>query len=242
MFWPAIPECEECARTCQNRYVVSNPDGTRAHGDTCKSRPGGRRRGNSAARVPTELDAKGRHALVCKVGGCAVSRHNYTRDVLGGALRPLVSGVRWERYIPDIVRADGAEKSRLDLVVCDPEHPGMLDVVVFYPLQPCGTKLYHHAVHERQKFDRYQPTRDGRRQHVMPLIPVVVSVFGVLNEACAVYLSGIEQTARVRGKPFVPRAGGPRTLEQLVSWMGILQAASIVVDSHSQRQSSEAAR
>ena len=239
--WPAIPDSDECARVCQNWYVVQRPDGSCVPGDLCKSRPGGRRRGNEAEKAPTPLDAKGRHALVCKVGGCAVKRHDFIRDVLGGALRPLVSGVQWERYIPDIVRADGAEKSRLDLVVRDAENPAMLDVVVFYPLQPSGRALYRHADHERAKFDRYRPTRDGRRQHALPLVPVVVSVFGVLNEICSIYLNEIEWTAKRRGKPFVPRVGGPRSLEQLVSWMGILEAASIVADSHSQRLGREAA-
>ena len=77
---------------------------------------------------------------------------------------------------------------------------------------------------------------------VLPLIAVVVSVFGVLNESCALYLSEIELTAKARGKPFVPRVGGPQSLTELVSLTGILEAASIVVDSHSQRCSREAAQ
>ena len=117
----------------------------------------------------------------------------------------------------------------------------MLDIVVFYPLQPCGTKVYRHGGHEREKFKRYQPSRDGRRQHVLPLVPVVVSTFGVLNEMCSEYLSANEQTARTRGKPFVPSVGGPRNLEQLACLIGVLEAASIVADSHSQRLSREAA-
>ena len=234
---PAVPDGDDCARTCQNRYVVSHADGTRSVGGTCRSCPGGKRRGRQADRVPTPLDSKGRHALVCKVGGGAVARHDYIRDALGAALRHLVSGVRWERYIADLVRVDGADKSRLDLVVRDPEHSAMIDVVVFYPIQPCGRKLYQHRVHERAKFDRYQPTRDGRRQHAVPLVPAVVSCFGVLNETCATYLGGVERTARGRGKPFVPRTGGPRSLDELVSLMAILEAASIVTDVYSQRLS-----
>ena len=116
------------------------------------------------------LSARAVNALLCSF------------DVLGGALRPLVSGVSWERYLPDVTRVDGAEKSRLDLVVKDPEHPGMLDVVVFQPIQPCGKRLYRHLDHERLKFSRYQPSRDGRRQHTLPLIPMVLSTFGVLND------------------------------------------------------------
>lgn len=85
------------------------------------------------------------------------------------------------------------------------------------------------------KYDRYQPIRDGRRQHAVPLVPAVVSVFGVLNDACSLYLAGVEQTACDRGKPFVPRMGGPRSLVELVSLMAILEAASIVTDMYSQR-------
>lgn len=60
-----------------------------------------------------------------------------------------------------VVRADRTEKSRLDLVVRDPVHSALLDGVVFYPVQPCGRKLYRHGVLERMKYDRYQ--RDCRR-------------------------------------------------------------------------------
>ena len=127
------------------------------------------------------------------------------------------------------------QKSRLDLVVRDPEHAAMIDVVVFYPVQPCGRKNLADRVHERAKFERYQPTRDGRRQHAVPLVPAVVSCFGTLNETCALYLEGVERTARDRGKPFLPRVGGPRSLGELVSLMAILEAASIVTDVHSQR-------
>ena len=88
---------------------------------------------------------------------------------------------------------------------------------------------------ERAKYERYQPTRDGRRQHAVPLVPAVVSCFGVLNEACATYLDGVERTARGRGTPYRPRAGGPRNLGELVSLMAIFEAASIVTDVHSQR-------
>ena len=77
----------------------------------------------------------------------------------------------------------------------------MLDLVVFYPLQACGTKTYTHRSHERIKYQRYQPTRDGRRQLAKPLIPVVVSVFGVLNETAAAYLRKVEDSARTRTEP-----------------------------------------
>lgn len=199
----AMPDAADCAKCCQNRYVVANPDGTRRLGGTCRSKPGGRRRGNQAGFEPTPLDAKGLHALVCKVGSAAVLRHSYIRDVLRGALRPLVSGVWWERYLPDIVRAAGADKSRLDLVVRDPVHAGMLDVVVVFPLQPCGTRVYRHVDHEHTKFLRYQLRRDGRRQHALPLIPVVVSTFGVLNkgvlnELSSTYLADIEKILKHR--------------------------------------------
>lgn len=42
---------------------------------------------------------------------------------------------------------DGADKSWLELVVRDPEHSTLIDIVVFYPIQPCGRKLYQHRVH-----------------------------------------------------------------------------------------------
>jgi len=148
--WPAIPDREDVATVCQNRYVV-HENGRTCLGDYCKSAPAGGRRRGADTKVATPLDAKGRHALVCKVGGAAMARHDYVRDVLGTALRRLVSGVRWERYVAGITRTDGAEKSRLDLVVSDPEHAALLDLVVFYPLQHGGVKTYARRVHERAK-------------------------------------------------------------------------------------------
>ena len=44
---------------------------------------------------------------------------------------------------------------------------------------------------------------------------------------------GVERTARGRGNPFLPRVGGPRTLEELVSLMAVLEAASIITDVYS---------
>ena len=164
-----------------------------------------------------------------------MARHDYIRDVLGTALRRLVAGVRWERYVSGLTRVDGAEKSRLDLVVSDPEHAALLDMVVFYPLQPDGVKTHAHRVHERAKYDRYRPTRDGRRQLAVPLLPVVVSTFGVLNAAALDWLTQVQETARQRGRPYAPEPGGPRSLEQLVALSTILEAASIACDAHSQR-------
>lgn len=69
----------------------------------------------------------------------------------------------------------------------------------------------------------------------MPLIPVVVSVFGVLNDAAADWLEQVQGTARMRGRPFAPEPAGPRTLGQLVALSTILEAASIACEAHSQR-------
>ena len=132
--------------------------GRKKFGDTCKSKPGGRRRGNVSDPVPTPLDARGRHAAVCKVGGTAIMRHDFVRDSLGHALHSLVSGVRWERYIHEIVRIDGGEKSRLDLVVSDPETPALLDIVVFHALQESEEATYKHRDYARAKFARYNHT------------------------------------------------------------------------------------
>jgi len=119
------------------------------------------------------------------------------------------------------VRTDGAEKSRLDLVVADAEHAAMLDLVVFYPLQDCGLRQYTHRSHESVKYKRYRPTLDGRRQHTKPLIPVVVSVFGVVNKTAGEYLAQVEASARARGRPVVPDICGPRSLGELVSQTAI---------------------
>ena len=234
--WPAIPDRDDVARVCQNRYVV-HEGGRSRPGGLCRSAPPGhgRRAVAEDAKVPTPLDAKGRHALVCKVGGAAMARHDYVRDVLGTALRRLVSGVAWERYVAGIERTDGAEKSRMDLVVKDPAHAALLDLVVFYPLHEGCRGTYAHRTHERAKYQRYRPTEDGRRRHALPLLPVVVSVFGVLNAAAVEWLGLVQATARQRGRPFMPDPGGPRDLQALVAHATILEAAAIVAEAHSQR-------
>ena len=159
-------------------------------------------------------------------------RHNFVRDSLGHALRSLVSGVQWERYIHEIVRVDGAEKSRLDLVVCDPESPALLDIVVFHALQESGEATYKHRDYVRAKFQRYNHTRDGRHQLSLPLVAMVVSTFGVVDVDAVLYLQRVEKTARVRGRTFASTPGGPRTLTQLVSYTAILECASIVTSAH----------
>jgi len=233
----AIPDADLCATVCQNRYVVVDEDGRKKLGDTCKSKPAGRRqRGSTADAVPTPLDPLGRHGAICKVGGTAIMRHDCIRDVLGHSLRSLVSGVQWERYVHEIARVDGAEKSRLDLVVRDPLHSALLDIVVFHPLHESGIGTYKHRDYVRAKFERYNPTRDGRRQLSVPLIPMVVSTFGVVDPDAALYVNNVEQTARVRGRSLVSAPGGPRTLTQLVSYTAILECASIVTSAHSQRR------
>jgi len=237
---PAIPEGDQMAVKCQNVYAVSGEDVGHGHGtrgETCKSKA---RRGGPLEQTP--LDRRGRHAATCKVGGMAIRKHNGVRDVLGYALKPLVSAVSWERAMPEIQRTDGGGEARLDLRVTDPANAAMLDVVVFWPLQKCGAKTYKHRAHERAKYVRYPTTRDGRRLTAVPLIPVVVSAFGCLNETAQAYLMQVEASARVKQRALYHEPAGPRSLSELVSLMAILETAAIVASAHSHRLDARAPR
>ena len=70
----------------------------------------------------------------------------------------------------------------------------------------------------------------------MPLVPIVISVFGVVNATASEWFSRVEEAARTRGRPLVPEVCGPRNLLQLVSRTAILEAAAIAADAHSQRK------
>ena len=225
---PAIPaEGVVLPTECQNRYAAEGQTMGRGHGvrgRKCHTKVNGQLR-------PTQLDGKGRHAITCKVGGIAVMRHNMVRDYLGFAMRSLVAGVAWEKAVPDFLTD---QEARLDLVVSDVAHSAVLDIVVFHPIQPNGTRVYHHQRHEDGKYAKYPQSKDGRRSCTRPLVPVVVSTFGQLNAVASEYFAVVEETARVKGKPFVAELAGPQSLAQLVSLVAILEVANIVLDAHSQ--------
>ena len=187
------------------------------------------------ARCTDGLDSKGRHPLICRIGGSTIVRHNMARDVLGQALQTIVSGVWWERVMAEVDRKDG-EEARLDLVVEDPRCAAMLDIVVFYPVRPNGVDTYKHADHERKKYDKYATTKDGRRRVNLPLIPVVVNVFGQVNELSVAYLTSVERGARKCGRRYRAEPGGPRSLVELVSLCVILTSASVVCQAFSRRK------
>jgi hypothetical protein len=191
--------------------------------------------GKPRMRCKVLLDAKGRHAGLCKLGGSPIVRHNLVRDVLGYALQGLVSGVWWERIMEELERDDG-EEARLDLFVEDPLCAAMLDIVVFFPLRPDGVQTYKHKDHEKKKFATYKTVKDGRRLTSLPLIPVVLNIFGQLNDAAASYFDAVEKMAAKRGRRFRAVPSGPRSLSELVSLYAVLASASIVVHAHSHRK------
>jgi hypothetical protein len=200
-------------------------------GNVSKPRPGHEHR----SRCHTALDNKGRHPLICAVGGSRIIRHNTARDVLGLALQALVSGVWWERVMAEVQREDG-EEARLDLFVEDPRCAAMLDLVVFYPIRPNGVDTYKHADHERKKYSTYATTKDGRRRTNLPLIPVVINVFGQVNEVAVTYLTSVERAARKCGRGYRTEPGRPRSLVELVSLHAILASASVVCQAFARRK------
>ena len=66
------------------------------------------------------------------------------------------------------------------------------------------------------------------------MLPVVVSIFGVISSTAVGWLDGVEETASLKGRPYLQEPGGPRTLCQLVSLVTILEAAQIVLTGPSQ--------
>jgi len=191
---------------------------------------------NAGVQCPDELDDHGVHALLCALGGATMMRHNALRDGLGQALRGLVSGVWWERWIPELSRTDG-KQARLDLVVQDPIVAAMLDVTVFWPIRPDGRTVAVTQNAERRKHTTYQ-TRDGNGARLtnLPLVPVAVNVFGSVGEEAATYFDSVELVAKQRKRPYRPAPGGPRTLTELTALLTILTAADIVVATHSRRR------
>ena len=228
---PALPEGTRHAHLCQNRYAATGAETGHGHGHAGALCESAARRGGPLVRSP--LDEHGRHALVCKVGGVAVRRHNVVRDYLGYALRPLVAGVAWERLVPEYATPANGD-ARLDLVVTDVAHGAALDVCVFYPLQPSGRATYGHSTHEQRKHRTYPQTAAGRRTGAPPMIPIVVSTFGVVSSTAASWLQGVEESACLKGRPFFPEPAGPQSLCQLVSLVTILESAQIVLSAHSQ--------
>jgi hypothetical protein len=157
------------------------------------------------------------------------------RDVLGLGLQTIVSGVWWERVMAEVDREDG-EEARLDLFVEDPRCAAMLDLVVFYPIRPNGVDTYKHADHERRKYNTYTTGKDGRRLTNLPLIPVVINVFGQVNEVAVTYLNSVERAARKCGRGYRAELGGPRSLVDLLSLCVILTSASVVCQAFSRRR------
>ena len=99
------------------------------------------------------VDAKGRHSLICKVGGHDKAKHNHLRDVVGELFTSAGYNVRKERLVPEWMRrvrrtsrtlarhgrgrtsTMRVELARLDLQI---EHPpddplAYGDVVVIHP-------------------------------------------------------------------------------------------------------------
>ena len=78
--------------------------------------------------------------------------------------------------------------------------------------------------------------KDGRRLTSLPLIPVVVSVFGQLNDTAVEYFEAVEKVAAKRGRRFRPELGGPRSLAELLSLSVIMCTASICTHAFSHRK------
>ena len=97
--------------------------------------------------------------------------------------------------------------------------------------------MYKHAGHVSKQFDKYPRTKGGRRLTSMPLIPVVLNIFGQLNELAVQYFARVEKVARKRGRPFRAAPGGARSLAELASLLAVLSTASIVRQAFSQRRS-----
>ena len=99
------------------------------------------------------------------------------------------------------------------------------------PYRGCATASW-----AKKKFTTYKTVKDGRRLTALPLIPVVLNIFGQLNTAAASYFDGVQKMAAKRGRRFRAVPSGPRSLAELVSLYAVLASASIVVHAHSHRK------
>jgi len=114
--------------------------------------------GSAAEPCSTRRVATPRSARFCKVAGIVIARHSALRDAVWHALKCILTGVWWERVVPDIVRDDG-EEARLDIVVEDPCAGALLDFVVFFPIRPNGKARYKHRGHVQRKHTDYPMTK-----------------------------------------------------------------------------------
>ena len=69
---------------------------------------------------------------------------------------------------------------------------------------------------------------------------VVVSTFGVIGSTAVGWLERVEESASLKGRPFLAEPAGPKCLCELVSLVTVLEAAQIVLSGHSQGSGPEA--
>ena len=68
-----------------------------------------------------------------------------------------------------------------------------------------------------------------------PLVPVVVSTFGRVNQVALDYFDAIHLAAHAKGHGFLPEPAGPSSLGELISLIAILRVDSLACVAHSQR-------
>lgn len=101
------------------------------------------------------------------------------------------------------------------------------------PIQPNGRATHGYKVDEDRKCKTYPQTIASRRFGTPPLIPIAVSIFGVVSSTAVGSLEGVETSACLKGLPFFAEPTGPQSLCELGSLISIIESSHIVLSTHS---------
>ncbi len=118
-----------------------------------------------------QLDNKGLHACLCKVGGHVVQRHNQIRDALAGELTSAsVSNVLTEQNAPDTPTA----MLRPDIVFHD--HQSRIKHI---DVEVCTMHAHRcRGIHKAGALIEIEEAVKRRKYRHLPLVPFVVSHLG----------------------------------------------------------------
>ena len=81
---------------------------------------------------------------------------------------------------------------------------------------------------------RFLLTEAGRAKARQSTASTTKHASGRLNRCTSNRRAGVQETASLKGRPFLSEPAGPRSLCQLVSLVTVLEAAQIVLSAHSQ--------
>ena len=158
----------------------------------------GEKRNENLGCCAAKLDAKGRHAVMCPVGGKTIRRHDTIVHRLAELLKKFVISCSTEVYIFELeqVCPETGEwtEAKLDLEVVTREGRYLLDVSVLHPFQNGRKGVQRHvklSEREKRKYERYPTHKDGQRVIDATLVPIILNTFGAVGEKATEFLFAV---------------------------------------------------